>query len=363
MMPTPPVAYNSLGAVISIAVLGSLLVALMALVIGYRYWQKGKERQHLAVAYSSGRLDSSEYVMPGELACGQGTHRSGTGLLHPSLDPGEGKWGAGGRRGSEGRSQPSGDRIPRPGSDQEAPMSVSAFADIPASYSRCYSNPSYHTLSQCSPSPPPPNKVSAGGGVRCGQTDGCAPASLEGPSLHVPLQALPVPPQVPGGQLFASLQAPERLGGVHGRDNHASLPADRKRRREPPPGRPDRGRSLEAKALCAAWHAAPSECVCLQTGFWASVLGEAGAWGGARDLMPHRHPAPQVAAAWTEVTAVATATAVVRAPSAVKVSAGGGGGGGVAALGLMGWCQPEPDCFPAPQDPSLKRGWGPVWLP
>lgn len=106
MMPTPPVAYNSLGAVISIAVLGSLLVALVALVIGYRHWQKGKERQHLAVAYSSGRLDSSEYVMPGELAWGQGAHRSGgghiAGLLHPSLDPGEGKWGAGGRRGLRG---------------------------------------------------------------------------------------------------------------------------------------------------------------------------------------------------------------------------------------------------------------------
>lgn len=39
-----------------------------------------------------------------------------------------------------------------------------------------------------------------------------------------------------------------------------------------------------------------------------------------------------VAAAWTEATAVAIATAVGQAPSAVK-------------------------------DPSLKRGWGPVWLP
>lgn len=151
MMPTPPVAYNSLGAVISIAVLGSLLVALVALVIGYRHWQKGKERQHLAVAYSSGRLDSSEYVMP----------------------------------------------------------------DVPASYSHYYSNPSYHTLSQCSPSPPPPNKV-------------------------------------PSGQLFASLQAPERPGGVHGHDNHATLPADWKRRRGPPPGPLDRGGSrLDRSYSCS----------------------------------------------------------------------------------------------------------------
>ncbi|XP_033613974.1 platelet endothelial aggregation receptor 1 [Fukomys damarensis] len=135
MMPTSPVAYNSLGAVIGIAVLGSLVVALLALFIGYRHWQKGKEHQHLAVAYSSGRLDGSEYVMP----------------------------------------------------------------DVPPSYSHYYSNPSYHTLSQCSPNPPPPNKV-------------------------------------PGGALFASLQAPERPGGAHRQDSHATLPADWKHRRESPPG-------------------------------------------------------------------------------------------------------------------------------
>lgn len=142
MMPTPPVAYNSLGAVIGIAVLGSLVVALVALFIGYRHWQKGKEHQHLAVGYSSGRLDGSEYVMP----------------------------------------------------------------DVPPSYSHYYSNPSYHTLSQCSPNPPPTKKV-------------------------------------PGSQLFASLQASERSGGAHGLDNHATLPADWKHRREPPPGPLDRGSS------------------------------------------------------------------------------------------------------------------------
>lgn len=135
MMPSPPVVYSSLGAVISIAVLGSLLVVLVALFIGYRYWQKGKEHQHLAVAYSSGQLDSgSEYVMP----------------------------------------------------------------DVPLSYSHYYSNPSYHTLSQCSPSPPPPSK------------------------------------------LPSSLQATE---WAHSHDSHATLPADWKHRREPHPGLPDRGSS------------------------------------------------------------------------------------------------------------------------
>lgn len=149
-MPALPVAYNSLGAVIGIAVLGSLVVALVALFIGYRHWQKGKEHQHLAVAYSSGRLDGSEYVMP----------------------------------------------------------------DVPPSYSHYYSNPSYHTLSQCAPNPPPPNKV-------------------------------------PGSQLFASLQAPERPGGAHGHDNHATLPADWKHRREPLPGPLDRGR-ISAEGLGAS---------------------------------------------------------------------------------------------------------------
>lgn len=45
------------------------------------------------------------------------------------------------------------------------PVPVSVLADIPLSYSHYYSNPSYHTLSQCSPNPPPPNKVSAGEGA------------------------------------------------------------------------------------------------------------------------------------------------------------------------------------------------------
>lgn len=131
-MPTSPVTHNSLGAVIGIAVLGTLVVALIALFIGYRQWQKGKEHEHLAVAYSTGRLDGSDYVMP----------------------------------------------------------------DVSPSYSHYYSNPSYHTLSQCSPNPPPPNKV-------------------------------------PGSQLFVSSQAPERPSRAHGRENHVTLPADWKHRREP----------------------------------------------------------------------------------------------------------------------------------
>lgn len=86
MMPTSPVAYNSLGAVIGIAVLGSLVVALLVLFVGYRHWQKGKEHRHLVVAYSGGHLDSSEYVMPGELAWGLG-RGGGQGSLVPPPFP------------------------------------------------------------------------------------------------------------------------------------------------------------------------------------------------------------------------------------------------------------------------------------
>lgn len=102
MMPTAPVAYNSLGAVIGIAVLGSLLVALVALVIGYRHWQRGKERQHLAVAYSSGRLDGSEYVMPGEgpgartLGGGAGSQARGPCFPHWTWEVGRGELERGG---------------------------------------------------------------------------------------------------------------------------------------------------------------------------------------------------------------------------------------------------------------------------
>lgn len=95
MMPTSPVAYNPLGPVIGVAVLGSLVVALVALFIGYRHWQKGKEHQHLAVAYSSGRLDGSEYVMPGELAWGRAHLRAaGSQAQAPAPFPGPGRWAA-----------------------------------------------------------------------------------------------------------------------------------------------------------------------------------------------------------------------------------------------------------------------------
>ncbi|XP_015271977.1 PREDICTED: platelet endothelial aggregation receptor 1 [Gekko japonicus] len=107
MVPAPPTGYSgTLGAVIGIGVMAALLVAVLALFLYYRHWQKGKESQHLSVAYTTGRTDTSEYAVP----------------------------------------------------------------DIPPSYTHYYSNPSYHTLSPCAPSlpvpsipeQPPPSKLASG---------------------------------------------------------------------------------------------------------------------------------------------------------------------------------------------------------
>uniref|UniRef100_A0A8C3XK94 Platelet endothelial aggregation receptor 1 n=1 Tax=Chelydra serpentina TaxID=8475 RepID=A0A8C3XK94_CHESE len=92
MVPAVPVGYSSLGAIIGIIVLVILLVALLVFFLCYRHWQKGKENRHLAVAYTTGRTDSSEYAVP----------------------------------------------------------------DVPPNYTHYYSNPSYHTLSRCMPTSPAP---------------------------------------------------------------------------------------------------------------------------------------------------------------------------------------------------------------
>uniref|UniRef100_A0A8D2IZR5 Platelet endothelial aggregation receptor 1 n=1 Tax=Varanus komodoensis TaxID=61221 RepID=A0A8D2IZR5_VARKO len=94
-VPAPPAGSPSLGAVAGIVVAAALLLALLVLLLWCRQWQKAKERQHLAVAYAAGRPESAEYAVP----------------------------------------------------------------DIPASYAHYYSNPSYHTLSPCSPWVPSPSSL------------------------------------------------------------------------------------------------------------------------------------------------------------------------------------------------------------
>ncbi|XP_069651641.1 platelet endothelial aggregation receptor 1 isoform X4 [Haliaeetus albicilla] len=93
IVPAPPTGYSSLGVVLSLVALVALLVAVVAVALCYRHRQKGKESRHLAVAYTAGQTDTSDYVVP----------------------------------------------------------------DVPASHhAHYYSNPSYHTLSQCTlPAPGP----------------------------------------------------------------------------------------------------------------------------------------------------------------------------------------------------------------
>uniref|UniRef100_A0A670YKS9 Platelet endothelial aggregation receptor 1 n=1 Tax=Pseudonaja textilis TaxID=8673 RepID=A0A670YKS9_PSETE len=87
MVPALPAANPSLGAVIGIIILAALLAAVLVLFFCYRRCQKEKEKRHVSVAYTTGRTDSSEYVVP----------------------------------------------------------------DVPPNYTHYYSNPSYHTLSPCTP--------------------------------------------------------------------------------------------------------------------------------------------------------------------------------------------------------------------
>lgn len=129
-----PMGYSSLGAIIGVIVLVILLVVLLVLFVGYRHWQKGKENRHLAVAYTSGRTDSSEYAVP----------------------------------------------------------------DVPPSYTHYYSNPSYHTLSRCTPASP----------ARSSQDRA---SSLKAPC----------------NQLFPNIKNMERERlGAYGPDSNATLPAD-----------------------------------------------------------------------------------------------------------------------------------------
>ncbi|NXD31389.1 PEAR1 protein, partial [Spelaeornis formosus] len=124
--PAPPAAYSPLGMVLSLVALVVLLVAVVVTTLCYHHWQKGKERRHLAVAYRAGQTDTSDYMVP----------------------------------------------------------------DVPPSHhAHYYSNPSYHTLSQCPlPAPSPQDRAS----------------SLK----------------VPGTQLFPSMERP------YSPEGNATLPPD-----------------------------------------------------------------------------------------------------------------------------------------
>ncbi|XP_049661067.1 platelet endothelial aggregation receptor 1 isoform X6 [Accipiter gentilis] len=128
IVPAPPTGYSSLGVVLSLVALVALLVAVVAVALCYRHRQKGKESRHLAVAYTAGQMDTSDYVVP----------------------------------------------------------------DVPPSHhAHYYSNPSYHTLSQCTlPAP--------------------------GPGVQDRASSL----KVPSTQLFPSVERP------YGPEGNATLPPD-----------------------------------------------------------------------------------------------------------------------------------------
>ncbi|KAG2462613.1 MEG10 protein, partial [Polypterus senegalus] len=94
VIPVVPLERDSLGAIIGIVVLVILVVLLLALLIICRCRQRGKESRVPAVSYSSSHVINSEYAIP----------------------------------------------------------------DVPHTYHHYYSNPSYHTLSQCGVMPPDPPK-------------------------------------------------------------------------------------------------------------------------------------------------------------------------------------------------------------
>uniref|UniRef100_H3B9C8 Platelet endothelial aggregation receptor 1 n=1 Tax=Latimeria chalumnae TaxID=7897 RepID=H3B9C8_LATCH len=140
LAPMVPVQQDSLGAIIGIIVLVVLLVLLLFLFFWYRYRQKGKENHNLSVAYTPTRMASSEYAVPG--------------------------------------------------------------GDVPHNYMHYYSNPSYHTLSQCGPAPPYPS------------------------NNHDRLNCI----KTTNNQLFSDIKNMERERlGVHGPEYNATLPADWKR--------------------------------------------------------------------------------------------------------------------------------------
>lgn len=180
--PAPPAAYSPLGMLLSLVALVALLVAVVATSLCYHRWQKGKERRHLAVAYRAGQTDTSDYMVPGQ-------HR-GRGVAPAP------RW-------------PSGTRLtPVP-------------PDVPPSHhAHYYSNPSYHTLSQCplSQCPLPQDRASSLKVQQAGTGQhGVCGAPLPPPSRPTcPLFGL----QVPGTQLFPGMERP------YSPEGNATLPPD-----------------------------------------------------------------------------------------------------------------------------------------
>ena len=203
-----------------------------------------------------------------------------------------------------------------------SPCACVCHADVPPSYSHYYSNPSYHTLSQCSPNPPPPNKVSAGGGGALWR-EAHRPASLESPVLAScsPSALFPLRFQA------RSLPACRPLSGQVGPKGMITTPPcllTGSTAGSPlqglwtgvGAGRPG---SLVRVDVCGP--DAASECVCLETGAVGPSSRGSVSRGRGQRADYQLPPPPQGTAAWTEATAIATAMA--QAHSTIKVWAQG----------------------------------------
>lgn len=172
--------------VLSLVALVVLLVAVVVAALCYHHRQRGKERRHLAVAYRAGQTDTSDYMVPGQ-----------PGVV------------------LEMRPQP---RCP------SCTRLTPVPADVPPSHhAHYYSNPSYHTLSQCPlPAPGPQDRASSlkvWQGVARDSTvrHGAALPPPSGPTC--PFSGL----QVPGTQLFPSTERPY---GPYSPEGNATLPPD-----------------------------------------------------------------------------------------------------------------------------------------
>lgn len=213
--------------------------------------------------------------------------------------PGPGRGEAGSWRGEERSDLPGqnnclgpGPLADRPGHDAPclfAQMSLPATATTTPT-------PATTPCHSAHRNPRPRTRSVLGEGRHRGWGGGRTPTSLESSILVCSLPLPPLPYQLPGSQLFGSLQVPERPGGAHGQDNHSTLPADWKHRREPPAGPLDRGRSLEAEAsgeggLCGPAPRSLGACVSAAES-WALVPEHVGAWGGQQGLTAHFLPLP-----------------------------------------------------------------------
>lgn len=224
--------------VLSLVALVVLLVAVVVATLCYHHRQKGKERQHLAVAYRAGQMDTSDYMVPGQPGM----------VLEMRPQP---RW---------------------PSCTRLTPVPP----DVPPSHhAHYYSNPSYHTLSQCPlPAPGPQDRASS---LKVWQ--GVAQDSTVWHGAALPPPSRPTCPlfglQVPGTQLFPSMERP------YSPEGNATLPPDWKHLGASALG--PRGKEEWGGSSCGSWpewggHLSPLPAQDPRGRSWDGVGGEPSCW-------------------------------------------------------------------------------------